>query len=97
MGLMTPGSLPRLDVQHLDDGSGVVAAHGADTREAVALTAHDHAPVRQLVHWPDGEPAAPIKELTLPVGQILPHAGRVIEHAAVQLDILAASDDLQWV
>src|SRR2546423_2475501 len=54
-------------------------------------------PVWQLVHWPDGQPAAPVKELALLIGQVFPHARRVIEHAAVQGNVLAARQDLQRV
>ena len=78
----------------------MLAGHAANARVAIvaiALAAHDHAPVRQLVHRSDGQPATPVEELALLVGQLFPHAGRVVEHAAVQRDVLAASDDLQRV
>ncbi len=85
------------DGPHLDDGIGVVALDAAHAQVVLALAAHDHAPVRQLVHRPDGQPAAPVEELALLIGQLFPHAGRVVEDTAVQLDVLAAGDDLQRV
>jgi len=52
---------------------------------------------RQLVHRPDGQPATPVKELTLLIGQVFPHARRVSEDAAVQGNVLAAREDVQRV
>src|SRR5205807_5808223 len=48
------------DGPHFVDGLGVITSHTANARVAIvalALAAHDHAPVRQLVHRPDGQPA----------------------------------------
>ena len=90
---------------HFFDGLGVLEAHFSNARvvvdpvidPAVALTVHDRPPVGQLVHRPGSQPAAPIEELALLVGDLLPQAGRGFEHAAVQGDVLAAGDDLQRV
>ena len=83
---------------HFSDGISVVAAHFSYARVtiglAVALAAHDHAPIWQLIHRSGGQPATPIKKFALLIGYVLPHARGVIEHAAVQRDIMAASDDL---
>ncbi len=53
--------------------------------------------MRQFVHRPDGQPAAPVKELALLVCRTFPQSGCVIQHPAMQKDILAAGDDLQWI
>src|SRR3990172_8643975 len=82
---------------HFDDGSGMLAGQTANPRVVLALTAHDHAPEWQLVHWADSQPAAPVKKLALLVGRTLPQARPVVEHPAVELDVVAASDDLQRV
>ena len=76
---------------------GSHAVNACVARVAIALAAHDHAPVRQFVHWADGQPASPVKELALLIGWAFPHAGRVIEDAAVQLNVLAARDDVQRI
>src|SRR2546421_9419730 len=39
----------------------------------------------------------PVKELTLLIGQVFPHARRVSEDAAVQGNVLAAREDVQRV
>jgi hypothetical protein len=88
------------DGPHFGNRLGVLGSHAANAGVAIvviALAAHDHAPVRQLVHRPDGQPDTPIEELALLIGQVLPHARRVIEDAAVQLNVLAAREDLQRV
>ena len=85
------------DGPHFDDCLGVFAGHGADTRIVVALPAHDHAPMWQLVHRPGSQPAPPIEELALLVGHFLPLGRHVIEHPAVQRDVVAARNDLQRV
>ena len=58
---------------------------------------HNDAPMRKFVHRPDGQPAAPVKELALLVSHVLPHSGLVIEHAAIQRNVLAARNDLQRI
>jgi hypothetical protein len=75
----------------------VVAGHVGKPRRAIALTAHDHAPVRQFLHGSDGQPAAPVEEFALVVGQLFPQTRRVIENTAVQQDVLTARNDLQRV
>jgi hypothetical protein len=88
------------DGPHFVDRLGVVGSHAANARVAsvaLALAAHDHAKVGQLVHRPDGQPAPPVKELALLIGQVFPHARRVSEDAAVQLNVLAAREDVQRV
>src|SRR5690606_32782999 len=64
---------------------------------SVSFPAHDHAPKRQLVHGPDGQPPAPIEEAALRVRHLLPHARPVFEDATVQGDILAAGYDLKRI
>ncbi len=88
------------DGPHFVDRPGVLDSQTANAGVAIvaiALAAHDHVPVRQLVHRPDGQPATPVKELALLIGQVFPEARRVIEDAAVQLNVLAASEDAQRV
>ena len=85
------------DGPHFLDRLGVLGSHEANARVAIALAAHHHAPVRQLVHRPHGQPAAPVKELALLIGQLFPQARRVIEDAAAQRDVLAARENLQRV
>jgi len=89
------------DGPHLGHGLGVLDPHSVDARiddaAVVALAMHDHPPMGQLVHRPRRQPAAPIEELALLIGRLFPQAGRVIEHAAVQLDVLTAGDDLQGI
>ena len=41
--------------------------------------------------------ATPIEEFALAICQVYPQAGPVVEHAAVQLDIVTACDHLQGV
>jgi len=64
------------DGSHFGNGSSVVVGHFVNSRvdigPTLALAAHDDAPVRQLVHWSDGQPATPVKELALLVGYLLP-------------------------
>src|SRR5262245_2201997 len=85
------------DSPNFGDSSSMIPSHPLNSRVArvaIALSAHDHAPVRQFVHWADGKPASPVKELALFVGYLFPHPRCVIEYPTVKLDILAASDDL---
>lgn len=44
----------------------------------IPLVMHDHAPVGQLIHGPDAQSAALIKELALTVGHVFPRPWRVI-------------------
>src|SRR5579871_5589860 len=78
----------------------MLGSHAVDARvaiAAIAFAAHEHAPVWQLIHGPHGQPATPVKELTLLIGQVFPLTRPVIEDAAVQRNVLAARDDLQRV
>ena len=82
------------------DYDQIRARHGANARVAIVaitLAMHDHAPMRQFVHRPDRQPAAPVEELALLISQRFPQAWCVLEHTAVQRNVVAARDDLQWV
>ena len=85
------------DGPHLDERIGVFEGQGAKPRAALTLATHDHAPVGQLVHRAGGQPAAPVEEAALLIGQLLPLAGPIREDAAVERDVVAAGDDLQRV
>ena len=61
--------------------------------QRTAPAAHDHVPVRQLVHRPAGGPAAPVEEFALLIRRLFPQAGRIIEYAAVEREVLAAGND----
>ncbi len=52
-----------------------------------------HPEVGQLLHRPDGEPAAPLEELATLVGQRRPVVDRVVEHAAVEHQVVGPGDD----
>jgi len=79
----------------------MLTAHTANSRlgvkPSIALAEYNHAPVRKLIHRSGGQPSSPIKELALLPGYNLPHAWSVIEHTAVQLDVLASGYDFKQV
>src|SRR5512138_37710 len=58
---------------------------------------HVHAKVRQVRHWVHRQPPAVIEELPVFVGDLVKIIRLVIQHTAVQNDILAARDDVQRV
>ena len=62
---------------HLLDGV-VVVALDLEPVALLALAAHEHPEVRQLVHRPDGQPAAPLEELAPLVGQRRPVVDGVV-------------------
>ena len=82
-------------------GVGMLNPHSADAcvgiGPMVPLAVHDHPPVRQLLHRPDGQPAAPLEEAALVVGQDRPVIERVIDDATREHEVVGSSDDHQWV
>ena len=88
------------DDPHFGDGVCVLASHEANSRVAIvaiALAVHNGAPIRKFVHWTGGQPATPIEELALLISHSLPHVRLVIEHTAMQRDVMAAGDDLERI
>ena len=86
------------DRPHFDDGIGVVT--GRCSHPVRPQSRSRRMTTRQCGSSSIGRTASQppqSKELALPIGQLFPHARRVIEHAAVQRDVLAARDDLQRV
>jgi len=63
----------------------------------ITFPAHYDAPMRQLLYRAHGEPSAPIEKLPLFVAKLLPHSRRVIDDAAVEREVVAASDDLERI
>ena len=80
------------DLAHLGDRRSVLALE-LDPVRLVELAAHEDAPVRQLVHRPDREPAAPVEELALLVGQRRPVVLSVVEHAGVEDQVMGAREE----
>src|SRR5208283_1804074 len=74
-----------------------VVKNEASEAGIVTFPAHYDAPVRQLFDRAHGEPSAPIEKLPLLVAKRLPHSRRVIDNAAVEREVLAASDDLERI
>src|SRR5580692_1090314 len=63
----------------------------------VTFPAHHDAPMRQLLDRAHGEPSAPIEKLPLFVAELFPHSRRIIDNAALEREVLAASDDLERI
>ena len=80
------------DLAHLGDRRSVLALE-LDPVRLVELAAHEDAPVRQLVHRPDREPAAPVEELALLVGERRPVALSVVEHTGVEDQVVGAREE----
>src|SRR4029078_6404187 len=59
----------------------------------LALAAHEDPEVRQLIHRPDGQPAAPLEELAPLVGERRPVVDYVGREAAVEHQVVGAGDD----
>ena len=63
----------------------------------VPLAAHEHPPVGELLHRADGQPAAPVEEPPLAVGQPRPVVLAVVQHAGVEHQVLGAGDQHERV
>ena len=81
---------------HLLDGRSVLRR---DLRPipVVPLAAHEHPPVGELLHRADGQPAAPVEEPPLAVGQPRPVVLAVVQHAGVEHQVLGAGDQHERV
>ncbi len=58
---------------------------------------HQHAPVRQFLHRPHGQPAAPIEKRAIGKRQLVEDFRLIRADAAVQHQIVTASDDHERV
>ena len=79
------------DRAHLRDGVRVLLGQRRQV-SVVALAMHQHAPMWELVHRADDQPATPLEEPPLPVGQDRPVVDGVVDHAAREDQVVGSRD-----